>query len=113
MGQFIFPGLVSVYDQAWTTYINELEANQFVDEKLGKWLVFFNDIERAKHICKNAVEEKVVAKSQYSNEPKGVACFYLNCDDLNGHKRVISYLIENHLIPKSKNGNFLDIDFYF
>ena len=42
-------------------------------------------------------------------EDDGVSCFYLNDDDLEGHRRVIEFFIKNDLIRKSKKGKLYNI----
>ncbi len=86
-------------------------------DKCGKWTFFYNynNIGLADDVCKRAVENGIVLSSKYKYKEfvdnKGVACFYLNCDDTNGHKKVIKYFIENKLIEKTKDGRFYNISF--
>lgn len=43
----------------------------------------------------------------------GVACFYINGDDVDAHKRVISFFLKNRLIPKTKKGLYTNISFKY
>lgn len=100
-----------IENMAWVYYVNERECSSFDDHKVGKWMYFFDNAEFAKKICKEAVEQGVVAEAKHSNSSKGVCCFYLNCDDTATHKRVLTYFIENHLIRKTKTGKLFNISF--
>lgn len=44
---------------------------------------------------------------------EGVCCFYLNGNDRESHKRVLSYMLENGLIRKTKTGKLYNISFKF
>lgn len=79
--------------------------------KCGKWMYFFNNKEFAAHICKDAIAKGICTESKHSDADEGVCCFYLNCDDIEGHKRVIKYFIENDLIRKTKTGKLYNISF--
>lgn len=104
---------------AWTFYVADVVA--FDEDKVGKWMYFFqadSDLDRVDKLCSNAVELGIVQESKHTNfdfmgmnpfaknKGSGVCCFYLNCDDMEGHKRVIQYFIENNMIPKTKTGRF-------
>lgn len=102
-----------VINPAWVFYVNEEAAAEFDENKVGKWMYFFGDREYAERICKQAVEDGVVAESKHSNASEGVCCFYLNCDDMEAHKRTINYFIENGLIRKTKAGKLYNISFKF
>ena len=93
----------------WVFYVGD--SNNLNLEKSGKWMYFFSDKEFASKICKTAVEQGIVTQSKHSDAEKGVACFYLNCDDVSGHQRVIKYFIDNNLIRKTKKGRLYNISF--
>lgn len=93
----------------WIFYING-EPN-FDNNKVGKWMYFFDDKDYVSKICKNAVENSIVEEAKHSDDETGVACFYLECDDMVAHKRVISYFLENNLIQKTKKGRLYNISF--
>lgn len=84
---------------------------QFDDDKVGKWMYFFQDKKFVAKICENAVKMNIVKESKHSDEETGVACFYLNCDDIDTHKKIISYFMENNLIRKTKKGRLYNISF--
>lgn len=97
----------------WIYYFEEEKIHDLLPEETGKWMYFFNDKTYAERMCKSAVETGVVATAKCSNGTKGVSCFYLNAGDVEGHKQVISFFVENHLIPKTKTGRFYNISFKF
>ena len=100
-----------VSNPAWVFYVNEEAAAEFDENKVGKWMYFFGDREFAEKVCKQAVEDGVVAEAKHSNALEGVCCFYLNCDDMEAHKRTINYFIENGLIRRTKAGKLYNISF--
>lgn len=79
--------------------------------KCGKWMYFFSDKYWARKICLQAVDENVVCEAKYTDGPNGVACFYLNIDDLDRHKKVIQFLLDNDLVKKTKSGLFTNLAF--
>lgn len=94
----------------WTYYDNDQEK-QFDHDKVGKWMYFFNDKKFVTDICKNAIEKNIVYSAKHNNSENGVACFYLHYDDIETHKKVISYFLENNLIKKTKTGRLYNISF--
>lgn len=87
-------------------------------DKCGKWMSFFDDQAFAKKICKKAVSEGVCHECKCTDlkkrkEKTGVICFYQNGDDIENHRRIIRFMMENNLIPKTKAGRFYNISFKF
>lgn len=108
---------------AWVFYLNE---NISLDEnKCGKWMYFFkssDDIERINELCSNAVEQGIVDEAKHTNPDSfglnphgsadsGVCCFYLNCDDIERHKKILTYFLENNMIQRTKKGKLYNISF--
>ena len=88
------------------------------DEKCGKWMHFFSDQEFAKTICQKAITEDVCYECKCAdltahNEKTGPICFYINGDDIEAHKKVIKFMLENNLIRKTKSGRLYDESFKF
>lgn len=83
----------------------------FNNDKIGKWMYFFDDKKFITKICKDIVEMNIVSESKHTDAETGVACFYLNCDDIQTHKKIISYFMENNLIRKTKKGRLYNIAF--
>ena len=94
----------------WIFYLSGKE-NDLDKHKCGKWMYFFNNREFATHICEEAVKKDICAESKHTDAEEGVCCFYLDCDDIEGHKRVIKFFIENDLIRKTKTGKLYNISF--
>lgn len=95
---------------AWVYYIIDVKPD-LNETKVGKWMYFFKDRQFVEVICKNAIERNIVEECKHSNADDGVACFYLNDDDTDGHRRVIKYFLENDLIRKTKKGRLYNISF--
>lgn len=93
----------------WGYYVGD--NNQFDSNKAGKWMYFFKDKKFVAEICEDTVKKNIVNQSKHSDEETGVACFYLNCDDIETHKKIISYFIENNLIQRTKSGRLYNISF--
>lgn len=101
----------------WCWYLSGDEG-KLDAEKCGKWMYFFQDIEFAMQMCQKAIDEGVCYECKCTDmslmsAPTGVICFYLNGDDLNNHKRVIEFMINNGLIRKTKTGKLYNISFKF
>ena len=97
---------------AWVYYIIDKKPNLDVN-KTGKWMYFFSDRTFIEAICKTAIKEGIVEECKHSNKEDGVSCFYLNDDDIEGHRRVITFFIKNGLTQKKKNGNLYNISFKY
>lgn len=100
----------------WYWFRNNDDLNNIDDEKAGKWMYFFKDQNHAIEICNKAINENICSECKCSdlkkrNSKTGTLCFYLNADDIEAHKRVIKFMIENNLIQKTKKGNYFNISF--
>ena len=95
----------------WVFYVTE--DAQSLGKKCGKWMYFFNDRTFAENICRQAVEQGVVAESKHSDKNNGVCCFYLNGDDTAAHKKAIQFFLDNSLICKKKDGSLYNISFKY
>ena len=94
----------------WYWYSTD-KAYLLEPHKCGKWMYFFNDKTFAASICQKAVEGGVVQEAKHSNAERGVACFYIEYDDVQAHKRVLQFMLENNLIQKTKAGKLFNISF--
>lgn len=99
-----------IKNPAWVFYLSDTDP-QFDESKVGKWMYFFGDRPFVEGICKIAIEEGIVEECKHSNADEGVSCFYLNDDDIEGHRRVIEFFIKNGLIRKTKKGTLYNISF--
>ncbi len=97
----------------WRFFLNEKAT--FDNDKVGKWMYFFsgrNGRDFAEEKCQEAVAESIVAEAKRSDSTDtGVACFYLNIDDFEGHKKIITFFIQNQMIRRTKSGKLYDISF--
>ena len=95
----------------WVFYVGD--ASSLESNKCGKWMYFFDNVAFVAELCNYAVENSIVVEAKHSNASTGVTCFYLNGDDIVGHKRVISFFLEKGLIKKTKKGNLYNISFKY
>jgi hypothetical protein len=108
--------IVQIDNVSWSYYIDVDRARSLEDHKSGKWMHFFNDISFAAAICRKAVLEGTVAACKHSsasvtNDGCGVICFYLNADDLEAHRRTLTFMLKNDLIRRTKAGKLYNIGF--
>lgn len=101
----------------WYWYFSGQE-NPLEEHKCGKWMCFFDNQKFAKQICQKAIDENVCYECKCTDmetvmSSTGVICFYLNGDDIENHKRVIYFMIDNNLIRKTKTGRFYNNSFKF
>ena len=101
----------------WFWYLSG-EEKLLVPGKCGKWMYCFDNQDFAQKICQKAIDEKVCYECkctdmELTGERTGVICFYLNGDDIENHKRVIKFMMENNLIQKTKAGRYYNNSFKF
>lgn len=101
----------------WFWYLSGQE-NILEKDKCGKWMYFFDNQKFAQQICQKAIDEKVCYECKCTDmetamTSTGVICFYLNGDDIENHKRVIRFMLDNNLIKKTKTGRFYNNSFKF
>lgn len=99
-----------IKNPAWVYYLADTDPH-FDETKVGKWMYFFGDRQFVEKICREAIEQNIGEECKHSNADDGVSCFYLNDDDLEGHRRVIEFFIKNDLIRKTKKGKLYNISF--
>lgn len=99
-----------IKNPAWVYYLADIDPH-FDEVKVGKWMYFFGDRQFVEKICREAIEQNIVEECKHSNADDGVSCFYLNDDDIDGHRRVIEFFIKNDLIRKTKKGKLYNISF--
>ena len=99
-----------IKNPAWVYYLTDKDPD-FDNSKVGKWMYFFGDRAFVENVCEAAIEEGIVEECKHSNDNEGVSCFYLNDDDIEGHRRVIEFFIKNGLICKTKKGKLYNISF--
>lgn len=87
-------------------------------EDCGKWMWFFRDQAAALDVCLRAVREGACVECKCSDlfavgRPTGVACFYVNGSDVEGHRRVLSFLTRHGLVPRTSSGGYEDVPFKY
>lgn len=107
--------MVNVSEMAvgpWMYYTDESMGAGLDRDKCGKWMHFTSDTAFAARICRDAVERGIVRTAKHTAEGDNIlCCFYLECDDMDAHKRVLSYFLENDLIRRTKTGKLYNISF--
>ena len=109
--------IIRVDNPWWSFYIDTKLAPELDKHRCGKWMFYFNDIEYAEEVCSKAALGMVVAECKHSSfesvieNGRGVACFYLNLDDDEAHRRVIAFMLEHDLIRRTKSGKLFNIGF--
>ena len=96
----------------WRFFIGD--DSGFVKEKVGKWMYFFRDEEGrqfTEQCCCEAVEQEIVWEAKCSEGNEGVACFYLNIDDIERHKRILQYFLDHDMIRRTQTGKLYNISF--
>ena len=94
----------------WIWYIGD-NTDKFERDKCGKWMYFFDNRDFAAQICEEAVKTGIVEEAKYADADTGVCCFYLNCDDIERHKKILTYFLENNMIQRTKKGKLYNISF--
>lgn len=100
-----------VTNENWIFFSNE--NSKVLDIfKIGKWMVYFSESGREyiTEMCEKAVSENIVPRAKIA-VIGDVACFYLNIDDIEYHKKCINFMMENNLIRKTKDGRYYNISF--
>lgn len=57
------------------------------------------------------MEQEIVWEAKCSDSYDGVACFYLNIDDIERHKRILQYFLDHDMIRRTKTGRLYNISF--
>ena len=96
----------------WIYYVSE-EVKFIPKDKCGKWMYFFENREFVESVCKKAIEEKAILEVKHSDDETGVACFYLNGDDIEAHKKILEFFLANGLIRRTKTGKLFNISFKY
>lgn len=96
----------------WVFYLGQ-NADSLKEETCGKWMYFFDDAEKAAKLCKEAVENGIVAEAKHSDASSGVCCFYSNGDDMEAHRRTIQFFLDHQLIRKKGDGTLYNISFKY
>ena len=109
--------MMEINCDTWYWYLSGKETETLTEES-GKWMLFFPaaELKKARNVCKKAITEKVCVLSKCRDmravhEDEGVMCFYVNADDAEGHKRIIRFMLDNNLVPRTRTGRLYDMSF--
>lgn len=115
--------IVRVQTFSWIWFINKDRIHDLNPAQCGKWMFFFSSLNCAHmdDIVGTAVLDGIVCEAKYANpetqiaagKNSGVYCFYLNGNDREGHKRVLSFMLKNGLIRTTKTGKLYNISFKY
>lgn len=98
--------MITLNSRGFIFYLSDNRPNHNT-EKIGKWMYFFKNKDFVSKICKKAIEENIVDTCKHSDADEGVACFYIEFDNLDENRKVINFFLENNLIPKNKKWKVL------
>ena len=104
-------------NEVWIRYFKK-NAEYEIDE-VGKWMFFFNSsdklLKKYSELCKlavlNGITDEVKISKPNDQYPKEVCIFYCNYDDIETHKKIIKFMMDNNLIDKTINGRYYNISF--
>ena len=105
--------------RGWVFYVDTEKEPSLHTPYVGKWMYFFDAAGSsfADEICKKAVESGVVAEAKRTDDRMlsiqgtGVCCFYCNGNDMEAHKKVIAFFLDNDLVRSTKSGRISKISF--
>ena len=81
------------------------ESDQLDEKRSGRWIYFSKDSELGSSLARSAVRKNIVAEAKYMRSGAGPVSFYLNADDRENHRTLISWFLEKDLLPKDREGN--------
>lgn len=101
----------------WINYVGNVDQFKFDD--MGKWMYFFKpeQLDFVSEKCAYVVEKGLIAEAKHTDKvvlnikKSGVACFYIDFDDKEAHKKLLNYFLANDMIPKTKVGIYNNIPF--
>ena len=94
----------------WVAYSQD-EPVAVDSERVGKWMYFWADRAVAEDLCRRAVEQGLVISAKHTDGPDGVACFYGHIDDMDFHRGILEFFIENNMIRRTAKGALYNISF--
>ena len=103
---------------AWFWFMAD-ERKPLKKDQGGKWIFNFtgHDQEFAISICEKAIKEGVCQECKCADlentTGNPIFCFYVNGDDIEGHKRLISFALKNDLVRRKASGALYNESFKF
>lgn len=105
-------GVKVLVSDEWVRYYGDTESELNLD-MVGKWICAYTKKDFAEHISRKAIVEGVVSACQHSNADEGIICFYVNGEDLEEHRRLISWMLSHDLLHRDENGVLDNIEFTY
>lgn len=101
----------------WIYYLSS-DYKSLNKEECGKWSYHFKDYKFACEVAKYAIENGVCVETKMTSGSakkikEGDLFFYLNASDPEGHRNVLSFMLDNKLITKDKKGKLANIKFSY
>lgn len=107
---------------AWIYYV-DIDREPELQFNCGKWMYFFDSSRKSldfvESICEKIVKIGVAIESKHSNrdyvciQGTGVCCFYCNGSDIEAHKKILRFLLNNNMIRRTKSGKLTNISFKY
>lgn len=103
----------------WVFYMDLDHVVELRGDQVGKWMCFFTDADWMAGICSAAVLEGACAECKHTHpatleaQGSGVACFYVNGDDREAHRRLLGWMIRHDLVRRTKKGKLYNIGFKY
>lgn len=94
----------------WVVYDPQTGADSD-PSRVGKWMYFWQDRDLVQELCRKAVEQGLVLSAKHNNAEDGVACFYGHIDDMDYHRKIIEFFVENDMIRRTAKGALYNISF--
>ena len=105
-------------------YINQIRFRKFQydpylsEDSSGKWMCFLSKkyylLDYVSYICKEYMELNNLSSHSckiIDGNDSYVICFYIDIQNYKDHISCLSYLLQNHLVPKTKSGKLYNISF--
>ncbi len=107
-------------NEAWEWYYSK-NYKRTENAFSGKWMHFFNvdALEYIRNVCIKSIEEEILQVCKHTSEYKlsieksGVICFYIDGMNDDQHRKVLKFMLDNGLIPRTKSGKLYNIAFKF
>ncbi len=107
---------------AWVFYL-DVDREIELSNNCGKWMYFFDSSSESasfvERICEQIVKDGVAIESKHSSrdatqiQGSGVCCFYCDGSNIEAHKKIIKFLLENNMIKRTKSGKLTNVSFKY
>ncbi len=100
-------------NQDWVRYTTDDTWKLSHIKDCGKWTVFYNNKDTAKQLIEKALQTNITTHAKHTKGNQGVICFYASATNLQQHRVVINFLIENQLLRITNDLTYADSSFKF